>query len=171
MVPAEHIASCILVLRGQKVMLDADLADLYAVPTGALIQAVKRNPQRFPLDFMFQLTEQEVSGLKSQSVISNSRQPRGRGGRRSAPYAFSEQGVAMLSSVLRSTRAIAVNIAIMRAFVRLRELAAASTELGKKLDELERRVAGHDEAIASIIGAIRELAAPSPATRRRIGFV
>jgi len=136
-----------------------------------LVQAVKRNLDRFPSDFMFSLTAQEVRDLKSQNVILDAMGLRYWGRRRKAPFAFSEQGVAMLSSVLRSARAITVNIAIMRAFVRLRELAAANTDLGKKLDELERRVGGHDEAIAGIVRAIRELAAPSPATRRRIGFV
>jgi hypothetical protein len=171
MVPAEHIASRIVVLRGQTVILDADLADLYDVATKALTQAVRRNMERFPRDFMFQLTPQEVTNLRSQTVTSSSGSRRSWGGRRSLPYAFSEQGVAMLSSVLHSARAIAVNIAIMRAFVRLRELAAANTELGRKLDELERRVGDHDETIAGVVRAIRELAAPSPATRRRIGFV
>ena len=171
MVPAEHIASCILVLRGQKVMLDADLSELYGVATKALIQAVRRNPERFPQDFMFQLTYQEVANLRSQIVTSSSNRKTAWGGRRSLPYAFSEQGVAMLSSVLRSARAIAVNIAIMRAFVRLREFAAANKDLGRKLDELERRIVGHDETIVGIVRAIRELAGPSPSTKRRIGFV
>jgi hypothetical protein len=168
----DNIASRILVVRGQRVMLDADLADLYGVPTGVLVQAVKRNPQRFPPDFMFHLREQEVRALKSQIVILPEMALRYWGRRRRAPYAFSEQGVAMLSSVLRSARAIAVNIAIMRAFARLREMAAANAELAKKLDELERRVSGHDEAITGIVRAIRELATPlEPRPRRRIGFV
>jgi hypothetical protein len=153
-------------------MLDADLADLYGIPTKVLIQAVKRNPGRFPSDFMFQLTEQEVRSLKSQFVTLPDMALRYWGRRRKAPYAFTEQGVAMLSSVLRSPRAIAANIAIMRAFVRLREMVAANAELAKKLDELERRVSGHDEAIASIVRAIRELAAPpEPQPKRSIGFV
>jgi hypothetical protein len=170
--PADSIASRILRVRGHKVMLDADLADLYGVPTNALIQAVKRNRGRFPSDFMFQLTEQEVAILKSQTVTSSSTGFRQWGGRRKPLHAFTEQGVAMLSSVLRSARAIAVNIAVMRAFVKLREMVAANTELAKKLDELERRVSGHDEAITRIVRAIRELAAqPDPKPRRRIGFV
>ena len=153
-------------------MLDADLADLYGVTTGALVQSVKRNLQRFPQDFMFQLTEQEVRNLKSHTVISSSTGRLHWGGRRRAPYAFTEQGVAMLSSVLRSSRAIAVNVAIMRAFMRLREMVAANADLAKKLDELERRVAGHDQSITSIVRAIRDLAAPPEAKpRRRIGFV
>ena len=153
-------------------MLDADLADLYGVPTGALVQAMKRNRSRFPQDFAFQLSEQEVTQLKSQTVILPEMALRYWGRRRRAPHAFSEQGVAMLSSVLRSPSAIAVNIAIMRAFVRLREMAAANTQLAKKLDELERKVSGHDEAITGIVRAIRELASPvEPRPRRRIGFV
>ena len=170
MIPAEQIATRILVLRGQKVMLDEDLARLYGVSTGALVQAVKRNLERFPEDFMFRLEDQELRNLKSQSVISSAA---GfvHGGRRSLPLAFSEQGVAMLSTVLRTKRAIAVNIAIMRTFVRLRALAAVNAELGRKLDDLEQRVGGHDEAIAGIVRAIRELAAPPSTTKRRIGFV
>ena len=153
-VPASEalIAARICTLRDLRVMLDADLADLYGVSTGALVQAVKRNPQRFPPDFMFQLSQQEVSHLKSQSVILPPMALRYWGRRRKAPYAFTEQGVAMLSSVLRSARAVAANIAIMRAFVRLREMVAGSAELAKTLNELESRVSGHDQ------------------TKRRIGF-
>jgi len=152
-------------------MLDADLADLYGVTTGALIQAVTRNRERFPRDFLFRLTEQDLANLKSQFVISSSR-PVQWGGRRNLPYAFSEQGVAMLSSVLRSKRAIAVNIAIMRAFVRLRSMAAQTGEFANKLDELEARVSKHDDAIVSIVRAIRDLTVPpDPKPRRRIGFV
>lgn len=153
-------------------MLDVDLADLYGVPTGALVQAVKRNARRFPPDFMFQLTEQEVKTLKSHSVILPRECLRYWGRRRRAPYAFTEQGVAMLSSVLRSDRAVDANVAIMRAFVRLRQLAAANVELAEKLDELEQRVAGHDHAIGEIVRAIRELAAPPQRQPKRpIGFV
>jgi len=115
LVPAERIERGILLVRGHKVMLDAELADLYGVPTKALVQAVKRNPERFPPDFMFQLTNREFTILRSQSVTSKSW-----GGRRTPPFAFTEQGVAMLSSVLHSDRAIHVNVEIMRAFVRLR---------------------------------------------------
>jgi hypothetical protein len=160
----------ILTVRRQKVMLDADLAELYGVPTRILVQAVKRNLERFPHDFMFRLTEQEFAILRSQSVTSRS--ANNWGGRRSAPYTFSEQGVAMLSSVLHSARAIAVNIAIMRAFVRLREVAVANAALAHKLDELERRVSRHDSSIASIVQAIRELVVPPDAKpKRRIGFI
>jgi len=162
----------ILLVRGQKIMLDVDLADLYGVTTGALVQAVKRNPKRFPPDFMFLLTKHEVEILKSQSVILPSMALRYWGRRREAPHAFSEQGIAMLSSVLRSERAIAANIAIMRAFVRLREMVAANAALARKLDELERRVSRHDSSIASIVQAIRDLAVPpDPKPKRRIGFI
>jgi hypothetical protein len=167
-VPSERIAHSILLLRGQKVLLDADLAELYGVETRALVQAVKRNLDRFPADFMFQLDAEEATALRSQSVISNA----GRGGRRYAPYAFTEQGVAMLSSVLSSPQAIAVNIEVMRAFVRLREMLAGNKELAAKLGELERKLKGHDQAIAGILDAIRQLMAPPPAPKRRpIGFV
>src|ERR1700675_2536580 len=131
--PAEQIGAFILVLRRHRVLLDEDLAELYGVETRVLVQAVKRNLSRFPRDFMFQLTTAEWAALRSQSVISNV----GRGGRRSVPYAFTEQGVAMLSSVLNSERAIAVNIEIMRAFVRIRELLAGDNALAAKFAQLE----------------------------------
>src|SRR4030066_1592436 len=129
LIPAEVIERKIYLIRGQKVMLDNDLAKLYKVETRTLIQAVKRNTERFPPDFMFQLTNQEVISLRSQFVISKT----GRGGRRYLPYVFTEQGVAMLSSVLNSERAILVNIAIMRAFVKLREILSVNKELAHKL--------------------------------------
>src|SRR3990172_6171207 len=132
-VPIELIESKIYLIRGHKVMLDSDLAELYGVETRALVQAVKRNIGRFPLDFMFQLNNQEVISLRSQIVISKT----GRGGRRYLPYVFTEQGVAMLSSVLNSDRAIEVNIQIMRAFLKLREMIASHKDLAKRLDELE----------------------------------
>ena len=168
--PAARIERSILVLRGHKVLLDADLAKLYGVETKVLLQALKRNPDRFPKDFMFQLTDQEFRDLRSQFVTSSW------GGRRYAPYVFTEQGVAMLSSVLNSPRAIAVNIEIMRAFVRLREMIAGNKELARRLDELEarieRKLSTHDQAIAGILDAIRELMRPpEPAKKRRIGFV
>jgi hypothetical protein len=134
--PAEHIAQSILVFRGHKVLLDEDLAALYGVQTGVLVQAVKRNSGRFPADFMFQLTAAEWTVLRSRIVISRS----GHGGRRYPPYVFTEQGVAMLSSVLGSERAIAVNIEIMRAFVKLRELLVSNKELARRFDQLEARV-------------------------------
>ncbi len=169
-IPAERIERSILVLRGHKVLLDADLANLYDVETKVLLQAVRRNPDRFPKDFMFQLTDQEFRILRSQFVTSSW------GGRRYAPYVFTEQGVAMLSSVLNSPRAIAVNIEIMRAFVRLREMIASNKELAKHLDELEaridRKLSTHDQAIAGILDAIRALRAlPESTKKRRIGFV
>jgi len=136
-------------------MLDKDLAELYGVSTKVLIQAVKRNLQRFPDDFMFQLTKREFSHLRSQFVTSN------RGGRRYLPYVFTEQGVGMLSSVLKSKRAIQVNIAIMRTFVKLRGIISASKELCHKLDQLEGKIEKHDQKIKMIFEAIRELMKPS----------
>jgi hypothetical protein len=169
-VRVEGITRAILVLRGHRVLLDQALAELYGVETRVLVQAIKRNLARFPADFMFQLTASEWAGLRSQIVTSKPR----RGGRRYAPYAFTEQGVAMLSSVLGSERAIAVNIQIMRAFVRMRELLISNRELAEKLDQLEarldRKLASHDEAIAAILSAIRELMNPTPPRRRGIGF-
>ena len=164
--PVENITRAIAVLRGHKVLLDENLAELYGVQTRALVQAVQRNRVRFPEDFMFQLTAAEWAALRSQSVTSKP----GRGGRRYAPYAFTEQGVAMLSSVLGSERAIAVNIQIMRAFVRMRELLASNTALARKLDELERKYQHHDDAIKAILSAIRELMNPPLPKRRGIGF-
>ena len=166
--PVERIVQSILVIRGLKVLLDSDLAMLYGVETRVLVQAVKRNLERFPEDFMFQLDSEELALLRSQSVISNP----GRGGRRYAPYAFTEQGVAMLSSVLNSPRAIAVNIEIMRAFVRLREILASNKDLTAKLNELEHKLETHDQAIAGILSAIRELMRPpEPRKKQPIGFV
>lgn len=164
LVPAERIERAILLIRGHKVMLDADLADLYGVSVGRLNEAVKRNRVRFPDDFMFQLTRGEFTDLKSQFAISSSRW----GGRRHPPYAFTEQGVAMLSSVLRSKRAVRVNVEIMRAFVRLRQMLASHKELARKLEALEKR---YDAQFKVVFDAIRELMAPSePPPRRRIGF-
>ena len=162
-VPIERIERSILLIRGQKVMLDSDLAGLYGVPTKVLIQAVKRNIRRFPSDFMFQLTRQEVAHLRSQIVTSNI----GRGGRRYLPYAFMEQGVAMLSSVLNSERAIQANIAIMRTFIRLRQILSSHKELAKRLDELEKK---YDAQFKSVFDAIRQLMTPSEPKHRRIGF-
>ena len=169
-VAVEDISRAILFLRGHRVLLDHALAELYGVETKVLVQAVKRNLARFPDDFMFQLTTSEWAALRSQTVTSKRR----RGGRRYAPYVFTEQGVAMLSSVLGSERAIAVNIQIMRAFVRMRELLISNRQLAHKLDQLEARLekklASHDEAIAAILSAIRELMNPTPPRRRSIGF-
>jgi hypothetical protein len=141
-------------------MLDADLATLYGVETRALVQAVKRNLSRFPDDFMFQLSPDEAANLRSQSVISSW------GGRRTPPYAFTEQGVAMLSSVLHSERAAQVNVEIMRTFVRLRELLSSHADLARKLATLERK---YDAQFKAVFDAIRALMA-APATKRKIGF-
>jgi len=161
-VATERIERSILVLRGHKVMLDADLATLYDVPTKVLVQAVKRNLERFPQDFMFQLEKQELAILRSQSVTSSW------GGRRYPPYAFTEQGVAMLSTVLKSPRAIAVNIEIMRAFVRLRLILSSNKELARRLDQLEAKT---DAKFKVVFEAIRELMTPPEPKRRPIGFV
>jgi hypothetical protein len=164
----EGIVRAILNLRGHKVLLDETLAMLYGVETRLLVQAVKRNLDRFPSDFLFQISPEELESLRSQFVISN---VSGRGGRRYLPYAFTEQGVAMLSSVLRSKQAVRANIEIMRAFVRLRGLMAANRELAAKFDELEKRVSSHDQAITGIFSAIRQLMAPPNPQGRPIGFV
>lgn len=170
-VPIERITQGILLIRGQKVMLDSDLAELYGVVTKVLIQAVKRNIERFPDDFMFQLTGEEFKRLKSQIVTSNSSDeaaPSDRGGRRYPPYAFTEQGVAMLSSVLRSKRAVMVNVEIMRAFVRLRQMLASNADLARKLATLEKK---YDAQFKIVFDAIRDLMAPpQPKKRRPIGF-
>jgi len=160
------IESTIRFLRSQKVMLDSDLARLYQVPTYRLNEQVKRNRSRFPKDFMFQLNAHEASLLTSQNAISSFH-----GGRRHRPYAFTEQGVAMLSSVLKSTRAVQVNIAIMRAFVKLREILATHHELAKRLEQLEGRFDQHDAQIQEVFDAIRALLQPKPdSNKRRIGF-
>ena len=163
LVPRERIEQTILVIRGHNVMLDSDLAQLYGVTVGRLNEAVKRNEDRFPSDFMFQLTKPEFEHLKSQIAISSSKW----GGRRHAPYAFTEQGVAMLSSVLRSKRAIQVNIAIMRAFVQLRELTASNKGLARRLNELEKK---YDGQFRVVFEAIRELMTEPKPKSRRIGF-
>jgi len=163
-----QITQLIVWIRNQKVMLDDDLARLYGVQTKVLIQAVKRNPERFPRDFLFQLNDAEWSSLRSQIVTSKN----GRGGRRYPPYAFTEQGVAMLSSVINSSQAIAVNIEIMRAFVNLRELISSNKELVQKFDTLERKLKNHDTAIINILAAIRELMKPPALPKKRpIGFI
>lgn len=174
-VPVERIERAILLIRGQRVMLDHDLAALYEVPTKVLVQAVKRNLSRFPADFLFQLTWEETQGLRSQFVTLNKSSPDkvkspGRGQHRKyAPHAFTEQGVAMLSSVLRSKRAVHVNVEIMRAFVRMRQILAAHADLARKLDALEKR---YDAQFKIVFDAIRELMTPppEPPKRRRIGF-
>jgi len=173
-----HIARHILSLRDQRVMLDAELAALYGVETKALVQAIKRNIERFPADFMFQLTAEEYSALRSQFVTSNI----GRGGRRYAPYAFTEQGVAMLSSVLNSPRAIAINIEIMRAFVQVRSMAATHQDLAQQLAELQDKTESlamsHDTfsrntraQLKQVFDALRELMTPPDPPKRPIGFI
>jgi len=162
LIPADRIEQAILLIRKQEVMLDADLAALYGVETKALVQAVKRNLERFPEDFMFQLSRDEFSILRSQSVTSSDW-----GGRRYPPYAFTEQGVAMLSSVLRSQRAVQVNIEIMRTFIRLRQMLASNAELAHKLDEMEKK---YDAQFKEVFEAIRQLMTPPEPKRRAIGF-
>ncbi len=162
-VPAERIERSILVLRGQKVMLSTDLARLYGVEPRVLVQAVKRNVDRFPEDFMFQISQDEFANLKSHLVTSS-----WGGLRRATPYAFTEQGVAMLSSVLRSERAVQVNIEIMRAFVRLRQMLASHADLARQLDALERK---YDAQFKVVFDAIRKLMAqPGTSAKRPLGF-
>jgi hypothetical protein len=160
----ETIESKIYLIRGQKVMLDNDLAELYGVATKVLLQAVKRNEKRFPSDFAFQMENQDVVVLRSQFVTSSW----GHGGRRYRPYVFTEQGVAMLSSVLNSDRAIEVNIQIMRAFVKLREMIAAHKDLSKKLAELESK---YDSQFRVIFDAIRAFVAEPEQKVKKIGFI
>jgi ORF6N domain len=164
-IPIRLIAQSIYLIRGQRVMLSRDLAVLYGVAVKVLNQAVKRNAMRFPADFVFQLKAEELANLKSQFVTSSWGGPR-----RASPYAFTEQGVAMLSSVLKSERAVKVNITIMRAFVKLRETLETNREFARKFSELERRVGKHDKEIAAIIDAIRQLMAPPEKQKREIGF-
>ena len=156
------IARLVFFVRGEKVMLDADLARLYGVTTGNLNKAVKRNQRRFPGDFIFQLTEKETENLIFQSGRS-----KGRGGRRHRPYAFTEQDVAMLSSVLNSERAVQVNIAIMRTFVQLRRLMDSNADLARKIESLEKK---YDEKFAAVFAAIKQLIAPTEPAKKRIGF-
>ena len=185
-IPAQQIAKAIHWVRGEKVLLDFDLATLYGVSTKTLNQAVKRNATRFPEDFMFQLSAEETRFLRSQFVTAKSQtvdnqlilpkwsqfvtSSRKHRGRRYRPYAFTEQGVAMLSSVLNSEGAVKVNIAIMRAFVKLRQTLETNRELARKFSELEKRVGKHDEEIDAILEAIRQLMAPPEKPRREIGF-
>ncbi len=164
---AERIEKAILLLRGEKVMLDADLADLYGVSTKRLNEQVKRNRHRFPEDFMFQLNQTESEVLRSQFATSKT----GRGGRRYFPFAFTEHGAIMLAAVLNTTRAIEVSVFVVRAFVRLREILATHRDLANKLAELERKIETHDEAIQSLVSAIRQLMAPPAAEQKKIGFL
>jgi hypothetical protein len=168
--PVETIASRILVLRGQKVMIDADLADLYGVPTKALNQAVKRNAARFPPDFMFQLTPDE-----KQEVVTNCDHLARLKFSRTLPFAFTEHGAIQAANVLNSEQAVDMSVYVVRAFVRLRELLTSNKELAQRLDDLERRIGqklqSHDQAIAGLIDAIRQLMSPPVPAKRPIGFV
>ncbi|KUG27032.1 hypothetical protein ASZ90_003117 [hydrocarbon metagenome] len=170
-ITVETIENKILMIRGQRIMLDKDLAELYGVATRELNKAVSRNIDRFPNDFMFQLNRKEFNNLKFH--FGTSSQPNGKagwGGTRKLPYAFTEQGVAMLSSVLRSGRAIKVNISIMRAFVKIREILSTHKELAQKLKELELKIESHDEQITAIFDAINQLLTPPGKPARKIGF-
>jgi hypothetical protein len=161
LIPNEHIEGKIYLIRGKKVMLDRDLAALYGVTTGALNQAVKRNPERFPDDFMFQLTEKEFENLKSQFVTSSW------GGVRKLPFVFTEHGVLMLSSVLKSDRAIQVNIQIVRIFTRLRQLIATNREILAKVEQMEKK---YDEQFKVVFEVMKRLLAEEEKPKRRIGF-
>ncbi len=161
----ESLAPLVLRLRGEKVLLDFQLAELYGIETRALKQAVKRNADRFPTDFLFELTKEEVSDLVSQNVIPGLGKLGG-----AAPYAFTEQGVAMLSSVLRSPRAVEVNIAIMRTFVQLRRLMDSNQLLAEKIDNLERKYAEHDQNFTLVFDAIKQLIAHDSKPKREMGF-
>ncbi|HXA14615.1 MAG TPA: ORF6N domain-containing protein [Opitutaceae bacterium] len=165
-IPAKIIQKSILLIRGHKIIPDTTLAELYGVETKTLVRAVRRNLRRFPADFMFTLSAKEWANLRYQIGASS-----GQGGRRYRPYTFTEQCVAMLSSVLNSRRAIDINIVIMRAFVHLRELPSTHQELAGKLAELEQKFAGHDAAIANLFETIRQLLAdPGPSHDRKIGY-
>ena len=165
-VPIEQIQESILLIRGKKVMLDADLAQLYGVSTKRLNEQVKRNRDRFPVDFMFQLNPAEVNNLRSHFATSKKEH----GGRRYAPYAFTEHGAIMLAAVLNTPRAIEVSVFVVRAFVRLREILTTDKTLAGKLAELESRIETHDEAIQSLVSAIRQLMAAPEKHPKKIGF-
>ncbi len=160
------VESRILILRHQRVILDSDLAELYGVPVRQLNQQVKRNRERFPTDFMFQLTAKEDGALRSQIVISK----KGRGGRRYPPYAFTEHGAIMAATVLNSKRAIEMSVFVVRAFVRMREIMVKNRQLAAKINELDRRLETHDTAIQDLIDAIKELMVPEEPSKRKIGF-
>jgi hypothetical protein len=168
-IPTEHIARAILVLRGHRVMLDADLATLYGVSTKRLNEQIRRNLDRFPADFMFQLTAEEFAGLRSRIATSKPISS-GRGGRRYLPNVFTEHGAIQAANVLNSPRAVEMGIYVVRAFVQLRELLASNKVLAQKLSEIEHTLKHHDEAIAAILAAIRELTNPPVSKRRGIGF-
>ncbi len=169
-VPTPSLEECIHLIRGKRVILDFDLAALYRVPTKVLVQAVKRNSERFPGDFMFRLEFQEVTNLRSQSVTSSYTLLGRHGGRRSLPFAFTEHGAIMAATMLNSPRAIDASVYVVRAFVRLRALVAGHHQLAEKLVELERRVEGHDDSIRSLVTTIRRMMEPACPEKRRIGF-
>lgn len=160
------VESRILMLRQQKVILDRDLAELYGVTVKKLNQAIKRNQERFPTDFVFQLTAKEHEVLRSQIVTSNE----GRGGRRYPPYAFTEHGAIMAATVLNSPKAVEMSVFVVRAFVRLREMLANNRQLASKINELEQRLETHDTAIQDLIEAIKQLMMPPEPLRKKIGF-
>src|SRR5580765_3516020 len=163
---ANRVSSKILILRNQKVILDTDLAELYGVPVKRLNEQIKRNPQRFPDDFLFTLTSEEYQNLKSQDATSGS----SHGGRRYLPHAFTEHGAIMAATVLNSKRAIEMSVFVVRAFVRMREMLAKNRQLAAKINELDRRLETHDTAIQDIIEAIKELMVPEGPSKRKIGF-
>jgi hypothetical protein len=167
LVRVEHITRTILLLRGQRVILDAELAALYGVTTKALNQAVKRNAERFPEDFLFRLDRTEVEALNRSQSVTGSQKHRDP---RFPPFAFTEHGAIMAATILNSPRAVETSLYVVRAFVQLRELLASNAELARKLAELERKLKGHDEAITAILSAIRELMNPPQPKRRGIGF-
>lgn len=178
-VAVDTVSGRIHLVRGQRVMLDADLAELYGVATKVFNQAIKRNIERFPADFMFQLTAEEHDSLRSQIVTSNAIDPlrsqtvtlkTGRGGRRYLPYVFTEHGAIMAASVLNSPQAVEMSVFVVRAFVQLRQLLASSRELADRLDDLERKLSTHDQAIAGLIDAIRRLTSVPAKPNRPIGF-
>jgi hypothetical protein len=170
LIAAPAVEKRILVVRGRQVILDEDLADLYGVETRVLVQQVRRNEKRFPADFMFQLSAREFGDLKSQSVISSG----GHGGRRKSPLVFTEHGIAMLSGVLRSERAIAVNIEIMRVFIELRRVASSYAAIEKRLEQIEQeidaRLGEHDEQLDQIFKTLRQLISPPRRPKQPVGF-
>lgn len=165
LVRLDNVESTIYLIRRQRVMLDSALAQVYEVSTKQLNQQLKRNRSRFPRDFAFQLTAKEFTSLRSQIVTSNTR-----GGRRYLPWAFTEHGALMLASVLNSEIAIQASVRVVRAFVRLREMVAVNVQLASKLEDLERRLDSHDEAIVDLFAALKRLLEPTPKTKREIGF-
>ena len=173
-VPVEHITQSIFVLRGDRVLLDTELAILYGVSTKRFNEQVRRNRERFPADFMFQLTAEELAALRSQIATSNASAAPGRGGRRYLPYAFTEHGAIMAATILNSSRAVEMSVYVVRAFVKLRELLSSNRELARRFAQLETRLdkklTEHDQQIAAILSAIRQLMHPPAPKRRGIGF-